>query len=98
MGQSTQGVFGCPREDDSPDGNKQQREKPHDTNDWMVLRPIFLDFDKQWGPFDVDACCDNDGHNAQVPEFCCPKRSFLEFNCEGKRVFMNPPFSNVMSL
>ena len=90
-GQSAKGVSGCPSLSDS----QTKTNDKANNDDWMLLRPLFLELESKWGPFDIDACCDNQGHNAQVPDFCCPDRSFLTYNCEGKRVYMNPPFSSI---
>jgi len=43
--------------------------------------------------FTLDACCNDDGGNSLVSDaFCSPANSFLEFDCAGQTVWMNPPF------
>ncbi len=41
---------------------------------------------------DLDACCNSDGSNALVREFCSLAKSFLEFDCSGKLVWLNCPY------
>jgi hypothetical protein len=38
----------------------------HTTEDWMLERHIFNVLEEQWGPFDVDACCDEEGRNSTI--------------------------------
>ncbi len=46
--------------------------------------------------FTLDAACNDSGDNSHVPEhFCSPARSFLDSECRGQFVFMNPPFSQM---
>eukprot|EP00884_Botryococcus_braunii_P007072 jgi/Botrbrau1/16366/Bobra.0290s0001.1 len=42
---------------------------PYMTEDWMLETNIFREIETHWGPFDLDACCDLQGHNSQLPLF-----------------------------
>ncbi len=60
----------------------------------MFDRRLFLQLNQAYGPFTLDACCDVQGSNAQVPNICCkkPNRSFLDTRVAGHNVWLNPPF------
>ena len=79
------------------------RSKPNSSNrvvvdnsDWMFSRTEFLRWQRTLGVnFTVDACCDPDGHNAQVPSCYYSKdKSFLEADISGQTVWCNPPFQS----
>jgi hypothetical protein len=58
----------------------------------MFNRQYFQVLEQRFGPFTVDAACDNDGYNAQVStKFFCPSRSFLTSDIAGESVWLNPP-------
>ena len=63
-----------------------------DDQDWQLRGVLFAQLDAEWGPFDVDACCDVLGHNAHCPVFWSELNSCLEHCWAGKRVYCNPPF------
>ena len=46
--------------------------------------------------FQWDACCNNDGTNSLCgPNFSSPAASFLEKDCSGMHVWINPPFKKL---
>ena len=47
-------------------------------------------------PFDLDACCNTDGSNALVANFCSPGNSFLSHDCAGQHIWCNAPFSDYL--
>jgi hypothetical protein len=63
----------------------------------MFNRAKFLELERQYGPFDLDACADNHGDNAQVINYCSPDNSFLAADIRGKALWVNPPFSRAGS-
>ena len=65
-------------------------------SDWMLMPEYFKWIHETYGPFDVDACCNEDGSNKQpeCPEHWSEKRSCFTQDWEGKRVYCNPP-SNI---
>ena len=67
----------------------------HTTEDWMLERNIFKTLEEQWGPFDVDACCDEEGSNSQLPAFWSPAQDCLQQDWTHKSVYCNPPFSKL---
>ena len=61
----------------------------------MLKSKFFRSLEKRFGPFDLDACADDEGLNAHLSVFCSPKNSFLDFDASGCKVFMNPPYGRV---
>ena len=69
--------------------------RPRDFDDWKVHEAVFADWDRQFGPFEVDGCADAFGANSQLEE------SWSDFeaqDCAGRRIYANPPFSNIESI
>ena len=60
----------------------------------MFSRPDQQRYNLLYGPFTLDACADRAGYNAHVGKWCCPDFSFLDYDCAGECVWMNPPFAN----
>ncbi|MGH3056204.1 MAG: hypothetical protein ACRDL7_14615, partial [Gaiellaceae bacterium] len=58
----------------------------------MFNRDEFAQYNKKHGPFDLDACCDDQGVNAHVARFCSPSNSFLDTDVAGQRIWANFPF------
>ena len=71
----------------------------HPNEDRRLLPRVFESVVIALGkPFDLDACCNDDGSNSHVPDsFCSPSNSFLQHNCAGKHVWCNPPFKRALS-
>ena len=63
-------------------------------SDWMLLAQYFKWLHETYGPFDVDACCNDDGSNKQpeCAEHSSEKRSCFTQDWDGKRVYCNPPY------
>ena len=66
-----------------------------DYSDWTLNRSIFLRLQQQYGPFDLDGACDDQGENAHTWDFCSPSRSFLETDFAGKNIYLNAPFDQI---
>lgn len=68
-----------------------------DKQDRMLLPTEFNNIQKMIGlRFTMDACCNPDGSNALVPEcFKSAQDSFLEFDCTGQHVWINPPYADI---
>jgi hypothetical protein len=70
-------------------------ENPFITEDLMLERHIFNELESVWGPFDVDACCDEGGLNAQIPSYWSPAQDCLLQDWSNKNVYCHPPFSRI---
>ena len=64
---------------------------PSDRQDWRVRKSVFEKYQKQFGIFDVDACCDLAGHNRQVDRYW---HDCLKEQWRGLHVWCNPPYSS----
>jgi phage N-6-adenine-methyltransferase len=67
--------------------------KPADwtSDDWATPVEIVREFEAEFGPFDLDACCRTD--TAKAPTYYTKADNSLAQPWFG-RVWMNPPFSN----
>ena len=63
-----------------------------DTSDWMYRRDLFMELDKQYGPFTLDAAASEDGDNAQCKRFCSKSASFLDQTLRGEKIWANFPY------
>ena len=63
-----------------------------DTEDWQLDPCIFFKHFMTYGPFEVDACADVHGDNAQLDEYWCVTDSCLNHSWCGKNVYCNPPW------
>jgi len=68
-----------------------------DNQDRMLDKAEFNSLQRMVGlRFTLDACCNPDGSNALVPEhFKSAEDSFLEYDCSGQHVWMNPPYADI---
>ena len=63
-------------------------------DDFPFDRQLFGALNTEFGPFTVDACCDDLGANAHVAQlFFCPSRSFLQADVSAQTVWLHPPVS-----
>ena len=70
-------------QDDDEDGAPEAWTIPvftaeRDTADWMFDPGLFSSYNLMYGPFEVDACADDEGRNAQCKRFWSPSDSY---NC-----------------
>ncbi|KAK3246618.1 hypothetical protein CYMTET_43851 [Cymbomonas tetramitiformis] len=61
-----------------------------DRQDWKLIKERFDEIVAQYGPFDVDACCDSMGVNRQVSTYWT---DCLKEQWRGKHVWCNPPYT-----
>ena len=61
---------------------------------WQLNRSEFLALNRQFGPFQIDACADAAGLNAHCTTFFSAANSFLSANVAGKAIWLHPPRSN----
>lgn len=74
---------------------RPHRRLPKSTNNWQFDREEFNKFNLLYGPFTLDACSDNLGHNAQVASrFYSPDNTFFKANISGETVWCHPPCDN----
>jgi hypothetical protein len=69
-------------------------EDERDRQDWFLRDGIFHQLHTLFGPFQVEAFCDNSMHNKHelVPEGWCPKNSAMSKVWAGRRIYGSPPF------
>ena len=70
-------------------------EYPDLSEEWSLKKQSFKELETLWGPFDIDACCDTHGLNAQLPQYWSPQQDCLQQNWTHKKVYCNPPFSRI---
>eukprot|EP00884_Botryococcus_braunii_P020948 jgi/Botrbrau1/7537/Bobra.0019s0025.1 len=68
------------------------------TEDWMLEVNVFKEIEAQWGPFDIDACCDAQGYNSQLPLYWSSETDCLMQNWTHMSVYCNPHFSLITSI
>ena len=70
--------------------------KQYDKTDRMLHPRIFQEIQNKIGKqFTLDACANPTGNNALCQKYCSIHNSFLEYNCKGHTVWMNPPFIRI---
>lgn len=62
-------------------------------DNWQFNRSEFLSLNRQYGPFEIDACADAAGLNAHCTAFFSPANSFLTAHVAGKAIWLHPPRS-----
>ena len=85
-------------ENDPPAGADRQPEVNaalRDATDWQFQTDVFRSYNLRHGPFDVDACADNQGHNAQCQKWWCPNDSYSQQSWSGMKIWCNPPFGEI---
>ena len=77
--------------------SNSSRSSQWDTQDRMFDPAEFSKLQRMVGlQFTLDACCSSDGSNAHVPAcFKSPEDSFLDYDCAGHTVWLNPPFADI---
>ena len=56
---------------------------------------LFSSYDLMYGPFDVDACADVQGHDAQCARYWSPEDCYSRHSWAGLKVWCNPPFQEI---
>ena len=77
------------------------RRSSRDADDWMLLPEVFADLDQAFGPFQVEACTDDQGANAHLSHFAerWTRASDARLaDWTDRRVFCNPPFSDILPI
>ena len=72
--------------------NDETKRVRFDTSDRMILPPLFSELEEITMPFTLEACANDSGDNASCKDFCSPSNSFLQKDCSGHHVWINPPF------
>ena len=70
----------------------EQESAPVDSEDWMYARERFMDLDKEYGPFTLDAAASVGGDNAQCKAFCSTGDSFLDKRLDAETIWANFPY------
>eukprot|EP00854_Cymbomonas_tetramitiformis_P000285 gene285-biopygen197 len=74
-----------------------RRDAPRDLNDWMV-KDWLWEKARVFGPFAVDACCDEVGANSRCFRWWSKEDSCLGNKWRGLNVYCNPPFSLLVEI
>jgi hypothetical protein len=75
-------------------GTAAARDQRPTNEDRSILRTEFEALQSRIGcVFTLDACCNVDGSNALVAKHCSVDKSFLDFDCAGETIWLNPPFA-----
>ncbi|KAK3286466.1 hypothetical protein CYMTET_5968 [Cymbomonas tetramitiformis] len=84
-----------PSKQSSPPASSSHYDNVVDRQDWKLVKEKFEEISAQYGPFDVDACCDSMGVNRQVDTYWteCLKQQW-----RGKHVWCNPPYTKDSNL
>ena len=77
------------------EGLPDEVTQARDTQDWMFDRKRYHDLNLEYGPFTLDAAANANGDNAQCKQYCSKARSFLDQDCKGQTIWMNPPFDRI---
>ena len=92
------GAAKVPRTGSTPTPRKRNSAAVQwDNQDRMFDRSEFSKLQRMVGlKFTLDACSNADGSNALVPEcFKSSQDSFLDYDCTGHTVWLNPPYADV---
>ena len=73
-------------------------ERPFDDQDWKLSKREFEKLGSELGPFEVDACADLAGYNAQCEEFWTELDDCAKQRWAGRRVYCNPPFNGIQRI
>lgn len=86
-----------PRTGSKPSPRKRNSAAQWDNQDRMFDRAEFSKLQRMIGlKFTLDACSNPNGSNALVPEcFKSQQDSFLDYDCTGHTVWLNPPYADV---
>ena len=63
-----------------------------DLTDWMFDPNLYASYDLMCGPFDLDACADIQGHNAQCARYWSPEDCYSKHSWAGLKIWCNRPF------
>ena len=69
-----------------------------DFDDWQLRTQEVVSLDVEFGPIEVDACCDEIGSNAHFVEFWSSTDDCRRHNWAGRTIYCNPPFSLMFSI
>lgn len=68
----------------------------HENVNRMLLKEVFVEVAALTGkPFDIGACCDDNGVNSHCASYCSPSSSFLKHDVSGQHVCMNVPTNRI---
>ena len=69
-----------------------------DFDDWQLQTQEVVSLDVEFGPIEVDACCDEIGSNAHFVEFWSSANDCRRHDWAGRTIYCNPPFSLMFSI
>ena len=68
-----------------------------DSSDMKFDSGLQASYDLRYGPFDVDACSDDHGHNAFATTYWSPSNSLTLHDWSGVKTWCHPPFAYIGS-
>ena len=83
---------------DALEGWRRSLTTTSDFDDWRLKESEVASLDKEEGPFEVDACCDILGSNANFPVFWTAVVDCRKEDWCNRNVYCNPPFSLMFSI
>jgi hypothetical protein len=66
--------------------------KKYDPEDWQFSPFEFASLNQDYGPVTLEACVDDNGCNALTDKYVTKSQDFLQSDCQGETVWINPPF------
>ena len=74
------------------------RLRNRDDDDWQFAPLEVLSLDNEFGPFEIDACCDDSEANAHFFECWTKSLNCLRQDWDALNVYCNPPFSDILRI
>ena len=77
-----------------PDSPPLQEKGKITSDDWRLLDTHMEYLQNQYGPFEIEAFCDPEGHNRHTgfSDFWSEEQDALQMVWAGRGVYFNPPF------
>ena len=77
---------------------RQQAVRARDDQDWRLMAHLWHDIDREFGPFDTDACVDPDRTNSFCFSSWSESDDATKADFHGLNVWCNPPFKLMLEI